>query len=191
MVAVLEDGRFHEVLRHVPEKGETLPGVYKHNRWKASDEGEVVLPDIAIPEIAIADGMTLIEDGKRQRAENSSTHDPTETSQTPKPFYVDPVEFTFGEFVALQGKGPRDLRMQPLTSDEAVTVSYDVALSLAEAVGKRLPTAAELEFAATACGTTKYPWGNESIETMMRRSVPTKWEAPQTFVDMWEGKPAN
>jgi serine/threonine protein kinase len=181
VVAVLEDGRFHEVLRHVPEKRETLPGVYKHNRWKASDGGEVVLPDIAIPDIDIADGMTLIEDGKPQRAENSRTHNSTETSQTPKPFYVDPVEFTFAEYVALRGDGPRDLRMQPLTSDAAVTVSYDDALSLAEAVGKRLPTAAELEFAATACGTTKYPWGNESIEAMMRRSAPAREHHNGTF----------
>jgi formylglycine-generating enzyme required for sulfatase activity len=45
--------------------------------------------------------------------------------------------------------------------DHAVTHYYDAAQHRAERAGKRLPTEAEYEYAATNRGRSRFPWGNE------------------------------
>ena len=52
---------------------------------------------------------------------------------------------------------------KPLLDGDPVThASFENAVSLAERLGKRLPTEFEYEFAATQAGKTKYPWGNKA-----------------------------
>jgi formylglycine-generating enzyme required for sulfatase activity len=45
-------------------------------------------------------------------------------------------------------------------------VNFDDAMTIAEYAGKRLPTAAEYEFAATTGGVERFPWGDQSVEQM-------------------------
>src|SRR5262249_34565543 len=77
-----------------------------------------------------------------------------------EPFLLDVHEVTEREYGAACRKLPSNLT-QPKGDDFAVTcVTYDEALKCAELMGKRLPTEAEYEWAATMGGTQEFPWGN-------------------------------
>jgi hypothetical protein len=152
VVARLADGRFHEVYRYVPEVHQTLPGGSKHQFWRIGAEGEVQLPTIDIPPATVSRGMALI-DGDDQIAA----------------FYIDPTEFTVAQYRDLVAKGglPKDVRDELAADSDAIWMNYDRALAAAEKVGKRLPSEAEYEYAATRGGKSEFPWGawNRKIES--------------------------
>jgi len=136
VTAVLPDGSFHEVYRHVPKTIDALPGHYNHLRWRIDGASSVVLPTIRIPETSIIDNMVLV----------SRQQDSRKATKSGYPFYVDCNEFTVGEYKALfRGRTPMDLRYQLKPDDFALTVSYDQATYAAELAGKRLPTEAEFQ----------------------------------------------
>ena len=165
VVAVLDDGRFHEVLRHVPELDETLPGYFRHNRWKVEKEDVIVLPEVKIPDSTVSDDMAYVHGATFFRAAGQSASVSGPSLQTVPSFYVDTAEFSVADYELISGDGkPADIRSQPKNSNAAVNVSFDEAVALAESIGKRLLTETEFEFAATAGGTSTFPWGDTPPE---------------------------
>ena len=161
VVAVLPDGRFHEVLRHVPDSDEQVPLAHNQHFWRRDKRGNIILPTIAIPMNDVFEGMALIE-GSNGFAMGvpGSTMLPSH-AVTIRSFYLDATEFTYGELKRLKLRLKDHGVVEPGEDNMALPVMYDNAVAYAEAEGKRLPTEDEYEFAATARGTQKYPWGNE------------------------------
>jgi len=74
------------------------------------------------------------------------------------PFWIDRHEVTIAAFSqASELNVPSEMAGKPAMNAIAL-VTYDEALAWAEASGKRIPTEAEFEFAATGGGTKKFPW---------------------------------
>ncbi|MFO1040888.1 MAG: protein kinase [Planctomycetaceae bacterium] len=140
LVARLPDGRFQEVLRRIPRDGQ-MPELHNHLNWERSKKGAVILRPIDIPKSDVTEVM----------ADYSGE----------KEFYIDRSEVTIKQFFAKIQKS------KPSGIDDDLPVnelSYDDAVFYAEMVGKRLPTADEMEFAATNSGATRCPWGNKIRE---------------------------
>jgi hypothetical protein len=172
VVAVLEGKpgeppRFHEVFRQVPGKGTALPGPYRHHRWNYRD-GVLHLAEITIPPATVTRGMCLFQ-GAQEFGMGSEELKPLGAPilLTPPhrrrvpPFYLDRTEVTVETFNSCLdnppqggGKAAQDGK-RPVTS-----VSWDLAVAAAEKLGKRLPEEAEYEYAATARGTRRFPWGD-------------------------------
>ena len=79
-----------------------------------------------------------------------------------KDFYIDIYEVTQSDFEAVMGFNPayyQGKKCGPQCPVESVT--YEEAEAYCAAVGKRLPTNAEWEYAAKAGATTRHYWGNE------------------------------
>ena len=144
VVAVLDDGRFHEVLRRVPSADETYPGSYRHNRWSTDENGTVVLPKIDIPVLNVVEGMAFVEGSMQQSFVNERE---SKLIGTTRSFFIDPTEVTIEQYKQLTNEYPKDLRWQKVHDDWALCVNFDVAMSVAERLGKRLPTEAELIYA--------------------------------------------
>jgi formylglycine-generating enzyme required for sulfatase activity len=80
-----------------------------------------------------------------------------------RPFYLDETEVTISKYREKLKGIPTKHRAISKSEDEAVRlVTYDEAVLCAELLGKRLPTEAEYEFAATNGGTQRFPWGNDA-----------------------------
>jgi serine/threonine protein kinase len=153
VVARLDDGRFHEVIRHVPMNPNANPEGFPHRLWDYR-RGIVVLPDISIPNRDVNRGMVAFSGTAPQL-------DPI------PPFELDPMEVTIADFRrAYRGTIPGEMQISGVESDQVPMTGtlYDYAVAYAEMVGKRLPTEMEYEFAATNGGTTRFPWGDEEHE---------------------------
>ena len=162
VVAELDDGRFHEVYRRVPRNISATPRAFNHQFWKLTDvAGVIELPQVVIPPLDVADGMARMEPVDRfEMCELESPMHPQHVRRMPG-FLIDPLEFTVADYKALAGgQVPADTRYdKSLPDDHALTVDYDLAVAFAEKAGKRLPTEAEYERAATAGGTQPFSWG--------------------------------
>ncbi len=151
VVAVLDDGRFHEVFRHVPRNPDALPDHYPHRSWERRSNGAISWFPITIP-MGDHHGMALLAD--------------EESSHSLSPFLLDQQEVTVSDFLrdTRFNQLPPSLRGHPellQTPDFPLTgLFFDEAVYYAELVGKRLPTAQEYEFAATNGWTTRFPWGD-------------------------------
>ena len=159
VVAYFDDERFHEVYRHVPREDEGLPGWAPHLRWKVN-KSVVFLPKIRIPDGFIAEGMAYIEgrlDFQRNPADSTATPD---SAYSIPSFYMDCHEFTVQQFKSISRGLPGYSDWVPVPEDHALTLSWHEAVRYAERIGKRLPSQAEYEFAATAGGTRNFPWGD-------------------------------
>jgi formylglycine-generating enzyme required for sulfatase activity len=84
-------------------------------------------------------------------------------------FYLDTTEVTAGDYRRwLEGSkfvarpGEADLR-------PAASLTWDHAAASAEKAGKRLPDETEYEYAATACGKHRFPWGDSAAPLEGRR----------------------
>jgi formylglycine-generating enzyme required for sulfatase activity len=172
-VAVLDgkeggERRFHEVFRLVPEHGSALPGLYKHQKWAVID-GVVHLPEVILPPADVAQGMCLfpgadefvmgLEDaplGGGGRLALVRRH-----RRAIRAFYLDRTEVTKGAFGPWL-LGPKFDREPGDRNFPAVSLTWDQAAAYAEKVGKRLPDEAEYEYAATCCGTRRFPWGDSA-----------------------------
>jgi hypothetical protein len=158
VVAAVENHGFHEVYRHIPRDGE-LPYGYYHHSSRYNSQGVLEWPVVEIrPEKEVLEGMARFAAGEHSvvKADQSST------IRQVSAFYLDTTEFTIGE---LKRSGvvvplPLQLRSNPPGDNVALSfVSYFDAVSLAEAMGKRLPDESEFQYAASAGGTQKFPWG--------------------------------
>jgi formylglycine-generating enzyme required for sulfatase activity len=150
---------FHEVYRVVPTAGEK-PGNHLHNRWTRRGSHTIDLQPVEIPPASVVQDMARFSGSASFRMGTGELgwmawpH-----RRKVEPFYIDPVEVTFGAFNNVMPHftvGPRgyDHRLA------VRSISWHVAVECAERLGKRLPWEAEYEFAATRGGTRRFPWGN-------------------------------
>lgn len=151
VVAALDDGRFHEVFRHVPRNPRATPDYYPHRSWKIRSNEAISWFPITIPRGDEPDNMALLADSN--------------SDLSLSPFLLDQQEITVSDFLReFHNQLPPSLRNHPellQTPDFPLTgLFFDEAVFYAEMVGKRLPTALEYEFAATNGWTTRYPWGD-------------------------------
>jgi serine/threonine protein kinase len=160
VVAVMADGRFHEVYRRVPREHEQ---VRQHHDLNATllDDGTVKLYGIKIPKMNISRQMTRIK-GNPSFPFASVTTRAAPYTLSIRPFWIDNHEFTVREHTALlAGTSPAEPLIHALPDAAAQPFGFDAAIFRAEALGKRVPTEAEYEYVATNGGSTKYPWGND------------------------------
>jgi formylglycine-generating enzyme required for sulfatase activity len=164
VVAVLrQDGRerFQEVLRYVPEKETDLPGAYRQYGWKQLLDGSFSLRKIEIPKADITAGMCLVPGADRfAMGSNDNLATPLHVRRIPA-FYLDPHEMTLKTYrKTISDFNFPESHVTPPDDHAVAFVSWDEAVACAEAQGKRLPDEAEYEFAATAGGGSRFPWGD-------------------------------
>jgi formylglycine-generating enzyme required for sulfatase activity len=163
VVAVLPGGkgqpeRFHEVFRLVPQDPNRLPMAYRHETWDLVN-GIIELPEITLPEANVAEGMSFFPGAKEFMTGDEKLAPalaPRWRCRVPA-FYLDPTEVTWAKF--------RRLLDDPVSRTDdnyaAASVTWDQAVAHAEKEGKRLPDEIEYEYAATAGGQWRFPWGND------------------------------
>jgi hypothetical protein len=151
VVAALDDERFHEVYRHVPEDVHAIASAYSHLNWQLDDDGRVQWPQVTIPPASVVRGMARIAGSD---------------SGAIQEFLIDAGEFTLAEYRRhMEGHAPFDRRSPKRPDEFAAAVNFDQAMKLAELAGKRLPTEWEYQHAATNGGSQKFSWGDSTPDT--------------------------
>lgn len=170
VVASLEDGRFHEVFRTVPEDPNRTPKGYRHRGYKTVGDS-IEWPEIEIPTSEGNESLGRFPGAARfQMGLDNNQELPTHHRRIP-PFKLDPAEVTLADYREVMKRvlpaSLEHLNDNPPPVDYPLQgIWWDDAMSFAERAGKRLPSEAEYEFAATAGGASRFPWGNEP---------PTEW----------------
>ncbi|MEQ9411097.1 MAG: bifunctional serine/threonine-protein kinase/formylglycine-generating enzyme family protein [Fuerstiella sp.] len=168
VVAVLDDGRFHEVYRNVPATPDSMaPQSYAHLYWRNRADDSVEWPEIDIPPAGIADDMALFVGASAFRLGSSDHPEIPEHNRSVPAFHLDTHEVSWGQLLANENiQIPASLlHLEDRLPDPSLPLAgvwYHDAVSYAEKIGKRLPTEAEYEFAATAGGTQRFPWGDDA-----------------------------
>lgn len=149
IVAVLDAHRFHEVLRHVPERNEGTPFRYTHLFWRKSKSGEIELKEIKIPRPDISLGMAFCESSDQlvesiAKSKTQNEVQPAKVSWRIPSFYVDRSEMKLSDSEGLL----RDRLISDSIRGDGVyyVTNYFNAVELAELLGKRLPNAAEMAY---------------------------------------------
>ncbi len=152
---------FHEVYRRVPGEDSPMESLPHRSAEKQGDF--YVLPEIAIPRDTISDGMAAFEGAQPFVVGSESlTVSPPHERNVP-PFYLDTTEVTFADWQQYTEQRRLVTQSPPQSNENALTwITYDEAVHVAEKLGKRLPTEAEYEFAATWGGQRLYPWGDDA-----------------------------
>lgn len=162
VVAVMADGRFHEVYRYVPGTGKQRSVELSHQLWLLDDDGVIRLKNISIPATSVNRGMTRVEGGVYQPFALSDAEISPPPITRIRSFYVDEYEFTIGEYQNAFQLNPTNSSLPTaLPGNYAYSTTFLSAIANAEKLGKRLPTEFEYEFLATNGGTTRYPWGDD------------------------------
>lgn len=174
VVAYLDDGRFHEVYRRVPNPDRTgLILLYNHT-FSRIENGQVILPSIIIHEttkIRTTD-MSHIPGNKRFLYPPYYSTEQNRFFSIPD-FYVDQYEYTQGRLHDAAGNERGKERFIEQGPDYPLRGKYtlDQFIHYAEREGKRLLTAMEYYFIASNGGTTRFPWGDE-IHPAARNASP-------------------
>ncbi|QDV51743.1 bifunctional serine/threonine-protein kinase/formylglycine-generating enzyme family protein [Gimesia fumaroli] len=164
VVAYFDDERFHEVYRHVPEKHEGIPEVFAHREFRRekNNPNQITLPSIRIRKTqGVTKGMAYLEGANRVLFGGDGKYFLPHHDRSIPGFWMDTRELSVEIFTRLFDMKPN---LQPTGRegpDYAVVLQYDMAVSLAEKQGKRLPTEFEWAYAATQLGTTRFSWGNQ------------------------------
>ncbi|MFN3152505.1 protein kinase domain-containing protein [Bremerella sp.] len=180
VVAYLDDGsgRFHEVYRHVPDlnkKGKGFGGPYKHLVSKDLKNGMIELPEIVIPNANISADMALLEGHEAFEVGSGQLQSIQSHHRVVPSFYMDTHEVTVAQYLNLSENRntPASLRYKAVPEDWAIALDWDNAVARAEELGKRLPTEAEFEFAATWGGRQGFSWelacGAEELEQLFQQ----------------------
>ena len=158
---------FLETERRAPDRPTRIPGGNGVGRqWKPDGSGDgVVLPPLIIPKTADAPPNAALVPGAQQYRlvrEVSSARLAPEPAPV-APFYLQLREVTCREYRQVMGRLPLQLRDADPLDDAPVTyVDFWDAQTYAERIGMRLPTAYELDCAATSGGLQRYPWGGDA-----------------------------
>ena len=141
VIAALDDGRFHEVYRHVPKDPHQQAHDSTRRSWKYNAEHGVVLQTIDIPELSVTDGMARVEPGVAS--------DQSDAGGFPRAaaFYVDVREATYRDCLKASSSEFKSIE-ESGKLDHAAKLDFNRACFYAEKLGKRLPTAAEFQRAA-------------------------------------------
>lgn len=164
IVVGLEDGRFHEVLRHVPLHSGMLADGIRHRQFETKN-GVVELRSIVIPDLDVTRGMADVKEANPFMMGDESSELAKHPRKMPA-FWVDPHEVTYGRLkevpmVVISYMGITEV---PDPDSAAAAIKWDDALWAAELMGKRLMFESEYELVATNRGTTKFPWGNDASQ---------------------------
>jgi serine/threonine-protein kinase len=181
VVANVENYGFHEVHRHVPDRDELIPFSYGHRAFSHGPDGIIILPRIEIRRASATPEMALIEGTEDfLMGEADSKLVPQHRRRVPS-FLIDTDEVRVRDYKnAFGGHLPLDLLDDNPPDDAPLCVSYHVAMKYAEKVGKRLMTEAEYEYAATARGTRRYPWG-DTIPDITNGTALADWPRTAAF----------
>lgn len=182
VVAAVNDDVFHEVFRTVPKSPGGLQQSYRHRSVR--QVGSVLeWPEITIPNTRNeADDMGYFDgsadfamglDGNRQI--------PLHHRRLP-PFWLESHEVTFADyrrtFVDVLPASLANLKDHIPPDDFPLAgVWWDDAVKYAEEVGRRLPSEAEYEFAATVGGAHRFPWGDRAHDDLLRVIGPVRQPA--------------
>jgi eukaryotic-like serine/threonine-protein kinase len=158
VVAVLDDGRFHEVYRHVPKPEENVSFHHKHRHWVLAEDGRIELPGIRIPDRTVLENMALIERRETEKDANE-TDAKIADEQRLASIFIDFCEVSVADFKQTRHSPPNDKAWTEVSDSHALAIRYDDAVALAEDLGKRLPTIEEYEFVAKRQGRSRWPWG--------------------------------
>ncbi|MFO0842673.1 MAG: bifunctional serine/threonine-protein kinase/formylglycine-generating enzyme family protein [Gemmataceae bacterium] len=170
-VSDADPGQFHEVFRVVPGDGRDIRGPFRHQEWRGVDGvtelGKVKLhrlvrpPDMSL--FPAAEGFDTF--GKVPRVEGGEVVFPKQRRRVPA-FLLDTTEVRAdGYHRWLKGAVRSEERPVPSPDHPATSMTWDYAAAYAEWAGKRLPDEYEYEYAATACGRFRFPWG-DSVEPL-------------------------
>jgi hypothetical protein len=132
VVAVLDDLRFHEVFRHVPAKGETIPFAGSNRWWRRDDQHRVKWRGIEIPRADITLAMGFVEGVDAWVAPVDGL---ANTKNTRK---IDSFYFDLAEIPNDEAKSPD------------IGLAYDRVVRGLEEAGTRLPSLKELLYLQTA-----------------------------------------
>jgi hypothetical protein len=163
-VAVTSGQDYFYVYRTVPNDGDDFilsdSGIQlNHVRWEIKN-GTVILPAVQIIPTALVSANMTFQAGGQLIPTDAIGPFAKMTFEIPS-FLMDQSEVTLADFKNVFPEFSSD---QQSTSGAIVNLSFDHALAYAEAVGKQIPTAWQLIWAATNGNQTIYPWGND-IET--------------------------
>jgi formylglycine-generating enzyme required for sulfatase activity/ribosomal protein S27E len=163
VVAVVDEEdvrRFHEVYRRVPPPGEKVTGAFPHQIWSARPDGSIELFSISVPLATVGDAMIPFAGRERFSIGTPDVASLAVHDRRIPPFRLDAREVSVGDYDRAPlwdrpraGAAPN----LPLTH-----VGYDLAMAWAERYGKRLPSEAEYEVAASPGGA--FPWGASEAE---------------------------
>ena len=154
VVAVMADGRFHEVYRRVPQAVSGQRPAWHLNSRPLKD-GKIGLLTVSLPSSVDHTGMTRIAGDENFSFRHTEADDAIPQLVDIRPFFVDNTEFA----VANDPENG-DSRANSAVGSAKVE-PFAEAVREAENRGKRLPTEAEYLYLATNGGTTKYPWGDD------------------------------
>lgn len=157
VVAVLDESRFQEVLRHVPPLDETIATSGPHRHWRKDSSGTVLVPEIEIPRPDVTIGMGFVEK-VNELAEPPLRNDAQRRAWKLPAFFVDVSEITSSDIqkwgIERHGAEEWARRMKQghvagLNPGEFSLLNYSYAMAYLEMRGKRFPSAAESYYLST------------------------------------------
>ena len=160
VIVNVPDFGFHEVYRTVPNNlSESFRGAYAHLNWEVKEDGQLMLPPVAIRATSeVVDGMVSVPAGRFEMGDGNA--DRPLHSREIADFFVDGHEVSVDEYQ----------KLMPLEADYSfprgsypVAVDWDKAIDYAELMGKRLLKEDEFEYLAHDLGHSLYPSGNEPL----------------------------
>ena len=163
---------FHEVRRIMPEAADIETGAGGRDWLKSEGVVEWRNSIKILPTAVVTKNMTFFRGGEFRMGEDPVKGTAPHNRRVAD-FWLDQTEVTISAYREMKRElkqvelpkglleAAADLGAE-LPGDLPVTyVAFDPGVAAAEWFGKRLPTEAEYEFAATLGGTRRFPWGDD------------------------------